>query len=194
MNKKILMAIFMVLLTTLLLGCTQNNSVSNFGLGTEDKNNTNIENINNTNLEVKIMSNEVKAGDNISVDYTGKLVNGEVFDSSVGKEPLAFTAGAGQMIKGFDDAVIGMKVGDKKTITLKPSEAYGEVNPQAIIAVEASQLPNFDQLQVGMELASSNGARGKITQKNDTNAVIDFNHSLAGKTLIFEIELVSIEN
>jgi peptidylprolyl isomerase len=194
MNKKILIAIFMVLLTTLLLGCTQNNAVSNFGLGTEDKNNTNTENINNTNLEVEIMSNEVKVGDSISVNYTGKLVNGEVFDSSIGREPLAFTAGAGQMIKGFDDAVIGMKIGDKKTITLKPSEAYGEVNPQAIITVDANELPNFDQLQVGMELASSNGARGTITAKTDTNAVIDFNHSLAGKTLIFEIELVSIGN
>jgi FKBP-type peptidyl-prolyl cis-trans isomerase 2 len=194
MNKKILIAIFMVLLTTLLLGCTQNNAVSNFGLGTEDKNNTNTENINNTNLEVEIMSNEVKVGDSISVNYTGKLVNGEFFDSSIGREPLAFTAGAGQMIKGFDDAVIGMKIGDKKTITLKPSEAYGEVNPQAIITVDANELPNFDQLQVGMELASSNGARGTITAKTDTNAVIDFNHSLAGKTLIFEIELVSIGN
>jgi len=178
----------MVLLATLLFGCTENNNGSN------DINNTVSSDINNTNLEVEIMSNEVKAGNNVSVNYTGKLENGEVFDSSVGKTPLAFTAGAGQMIKGFDAAVIGMKVGDKKTITLKPSEAYGEANPNAIITVDANELPNFDQIQVGMELMSSNGARGTITAKTDTNAVIDFNHSLAGKTLIFEIELVSIEN
>jgi FKBP-type peptidyl-prolyl cis-trans isomerase 2 len=183
MNTKILIAIFMVLITSLLLGCITTEIESN------DSND-----INNTNLEVEVMSEEVKSGDNISVHYTGKLENGEVFDSSVGKEPLAFAAGAGQMIKGFDDAVIGMKIGDKKTITLAPAEAYGEANPEAIITVDAKELPNFEELKVGMELASSNGARGKITSKTDTNAVIDFNHALAGKTLIFELELVSIEN
>ena len=75
----------------------------------------------------------VKNGDNVKVHYTGKLVNGEQFDSSAGREPLEFTVGAGMMIKGFDDAMPGMKLGEKKTINIAPEDGYGERNPQAII-------------------------------------------------------------
>src|SRR3989304_8097449 len=84
----------------------------------------------------------VAKGDTVSVEYTGALENGTVFDSSVGRAPLKFTAGTGQMIKGFDDAVIGMKEGEEKTISLKPEEAYGMPDPKNIIEVLKENLPN----------------------------------------------------
>ena len=135
---------------------------------------------------------EVKEGDKVSVHYTGKLENGEVFDSSVGKEPLAFTAGAGQMIKGFDVAVIGMKVGDKKTITISPTDGYGVSDPNKVVLFDKNDVPDFDKMQVGMQVQAGNGMPGTIISKDEKSLKIDFNHFLAGKTLIFEIEMVSI--
>ncbi len=135
---------------------------------------------------------EVKKGNKVSVHYTGKLENGEVFDSSVGKTPLAFTAGAGQMIKGFDAAVIGMKKGDKKTITISPAEGYGVSDPGKVVLFDKNDVPNFEKMQVGMQVQAGNGMPGTIISKEENSLVIDFNHFLAGKTLIFEIEMVSI--
>lgn len=138
---------------------------------------------------------KVKEGDNISVHYNGTLKDGTKFDSSYDRgQTLDFTAGAGQMIKGFDSAVIGMKVGDKKTVELSPSEAYGEKNPEAIITVTPEQFPDFNKLEVGTPLQAGNGAMGTVIEKNDTNAIVDFNHRLSGEILTFEIELVSINN
>ena len=134
-----------------------------------------------------------KVGDNVTVHYTGRLENGEIFDSSVGRQPLPFKVGAGQMIKGFDDAVIGMKIGDKKTINLPPEQAYGDVDDSRIVTFDSNSFADFNLLKVGMVVSASNGLSGKIIEKNDLNAVIDFNHELAGKTLVFDIELVSIE-
>ena len=138
---------------------------------------------------------EVKEGDNISVNYTGKLENGEVFDTSLttGREPLEFTVGAGQMIKGFDEAVVGMKVGDKKTVTLAPKDAYGETDPTRVVNFDKNNVPDFDKMSVGMQIVAGNGAPGKILSKDENSLVVDFNHFLAGKTLIFEIEMVSIK-
>jgi FKBP-type peptidyl-prolyl cis-trans isomerase 2 len=142
---------------------------------------------------VNVEEKKVEVGDNVKVNYTGKLEDGEIFDSSEGREPLKFVAGQGQMIKGFDEAVIGMKKGEKKTITLAPEEAYGEFREDAKITVDKNQLPNFENLVVGSQLMTNNGATGTIIEKSDQNAIIDFNHKLAGKTLIFDIEIVSIE-
>ena len=134
----------------------------------------------------------VVKGSHVAVDYTGKLTDGKVFDTSIGREPLDFVVGAGQMIKGFDDGVLGMKVGEKKTVTIPPEAAYGLIDPRKVIAVDKQSFPQFDALKVGLMVSAGNGLAGRIASKTDTNATIDFNHELAGKTLVFEITLVSI--
>jgi len=139
---------------------------------------------------------QVKNGDIVKVHYTGKLTNGEQFDSSTGREPLEFTVGAGQMIPGFDAALPGMKIGEKKTISILPKDAYGEVNEQAIIEFPKENVPADMQLEPGMSLQLSNqeGQPFPVIVKEIKEAVIvlDANHVLAGKELEFDIELVEI--
>jgi peptidylprolyl isomerase len=141
---------------------------------------------------------QAKNGDLVSVHYTGKLVNGEQFDSSAGREPLQFTVGAGQMIRGFDAAIPGMVIGDKKTINIPPAEAYGERNPEAIIDFPKSNIPPdmLPQLQQGMQLTLTN-QQGQpvpvmVAEIKEEVIVLDANHFLAGQELVFDIELVSI--
>lgn len=138
----------------------------------------------------------VKNGDNVKVHYTGKLVNGEQFDSSVGREPLEFTVGAGMMIKGFDDAMPGMKLGEKKTINIAPEDGYGERNPQAIIEFPKEQVPEDMKLEPGMPLTLSDQAGNPVpvivVEVKDDVIILDANHFLAGQELIFDIELVEI--
>lgn len=131
----------------------------------------------------------VAAGDQVFVDYTGRLEDGSVFDSSEGRQPLEFTAGAGQMIKGFDAAVIGMKEGEKKTITLSPEEAYGMPSPDLIVQVPLANVPN--RTKIGDVLYSGSQQVIVIAVTNET-VTIDANHFLAGKALIFDIEIVGI--
>ncbi|KKG07883.1 peptidylprolyl isomerase [Methanosarcina sp. 1.H.T.1A.1] len=153
----------------------------------------------------KNLNKPVENGDSISVDYVGKLEDGTVFDTSEKEaaaeagiynemrdyNPLTFTVGAGQMIKGFDEGVVGMKVGEEKTITIPPEEAYGEYMKEY-----ARELPrnavDFTP-EVGMQLATETGLRGTITEVSEENFIVDFNHELAGKTLIFKIKVVSME-
>jgi peptidylprolyl isomerase len=139
----------------------------------------------------------VKSGDKVKVDYTGKLTNGDVFDSSKGREPLAFTVGAGQMIQGFDKAVLGMKVSQTKTVTIPAAEAYGPRRDEMVIKVDKSQLPAGMNPKVGDQLGMrhSNGSKMPVTVTSvtDTTMTVDANHFLAGKDLIFEITLVEIE-
>ena len=139
---------------------------------------------------------QVKEGDLVRVHYTGTLISGEKFDSSEGREPLEFTVGAGQMIKGFDAAMPGMTVGEKKTINIAPADAYGEKNEDAIIEFPANQVPADMKLEIGMQLQLSDQAGNPIPVvvaeiKQDV-IVFDANHFLAGKELIFDVELVEI--
>ena len=139
---------------------------------------------------------EVKKGDQIKVHYTGRLTDGTVFDSSEGREPLAFEVGAGMMIAGFDKAVNGMKVGDKKTAEIPADEAYGQKNDEMLIDVPRTNLPEDMEIVVGMPLAMQqpDGTPVPVTIaeiKGDT-VVIDANHDLAGKDLVFDIEVVEI--
>ncbi len=137
-----------------------------------------------------------KNGDNVTVHYTGKLTTGEQFDSSAGRDPLGFTVGAGQMIKGFDAAVPGMAIGDKKTITIVAAEAYGETNPDAIIQFPKTNVPADMVLEPGMPLTltDQNGhpVQVVVVEVQEDIIVLDANHELAGKDLVFDIELVSI--
>ncbi|MDD3159610.1 MAG: peptidylprolyl isomerase [Candidatus ainarchaeum sp.] len=140
------------------------------------------------------MSKKVDRDDVVSVHYTGKFEDGKKFDSSLDRnQPLEFVVGAGQMIKGFDEAVVGMKVGEKKTVKIPAEKAYGVRNENAILKITKETFPDFDKLKVGMELMSSNGASGRIIEISNGVATADFNHFLAGKTLVFDIEMLKIE-
>ncbi len=139
---------------------------------------------------------QAKNGDLVRVHYTGKLTNGEKFDSSEGREPLEFTVGAGQMIKGFDAAMPGMAVGDKKTINIPPHEAYGERSEEAMIEFPKSNIPPDMKLEPGMQLTLSN-QQGQpvpviVAEVKEEVVILDANHFLAGQELVFDIELVSI--
>lgn len=138
----------------------------------------------------------VKSGDNVKVHYTGKLVSGEQFDSSVGREPLEFVVGAGMMIKGFDAAMPGMAIGEKKTINIAPEDGYGPRNPEAMIEFPKDQVPADMKLEPGMPLTLSDQAGNPVpvivVEVKDDVIVLDANHFLAGQELIFDIELVSI--
>jgi peptidylprolyl isomerase len=139
---------------------------------------------------------QVKDGDVVKVHYTGKLTNGEQFDSSTGRDPLEFTVGAGQMIKGFDAAMPGMKVGEKKTINILPEDAYGVKDEQAMIDFPKENIPKEMKPEVGMQLQlrNENGQPFPVTiaEIKDDIIILDANHSLAGKELVFDIELVEI--
>jgi FKBP-type peptidyl-prolyl cis-trans isomerase 2 len=141
---------------------------------------------------------QAKNGDLVKVHYTGKLATGEQFDSSEGREPLQFTVGGGQMIKGFDIAIPGMAIGEKKTINIAPAEGYGERNPEAVIEFPKTNIPPdmIPQLQVGMQLTLTD-PEGRpvpvmIAEILEEIVVLDANHFLAGKDLVFDIELVEI--
>ena len=139
---------------------------------------------------------QVKDGDVVRVHYTGKLTNGEQFDSSTGREPLEFTVGGGQMIKGFDDAMPGMTVGEKKTISIQPEDAYGHKNEDAVIEFPRTNVPPDMPLEVGMQLQlrdeEGHPVPVTIAEVKDDTVLLDANHMLAGKELIFEIELLEI--
>jgi len=138
----------------------------------------------------------VKKGDVVRVHYTGTLTDGSQFDSSVGRNPLEFTVGAGQMIAGFDAGVLGMVVGEKKTLQIDPDNGYGQSNPEAIIEFPKTNVPEGMELEVGMQLNLQNEYGQPvpvvIIELREDLVVMDANHSLAGKDLIFEVELVEI--
>jgi FKBP-type peptidyl-prolyl cis-trans isomerase 2 len=142
----------------------------------------------------------ISKGDNISVEYTGRFENGEIFDTSKHGDhshPLEFEVGAGRVIKGFDDGVLGLKEGDKKKITIKPSEAYGELDERLKQEIPKKMIAEQDKISVGMMLMlntpDGNQFPAKIVEVKDETFVLDMNHPLAGKTLIFDIEVVKIE-
>jgi peptidylprolyl isomerase len=132
------------------------------------------------------------AGDTVSVHYIGTLPDGTEFDASRPRgSTLDFTIGGGRMISGFDAAVVGMKVGDVKTVTLEPADAYGPVDPEAIQEVPLEDLP--EGIEVGTQLQTGDGRVVEVVEVRETTALVDFNHPLAGETLTFEIEMVSIQ-
>ncbi|MHA8108016.1 FKBP-type peptidyl-prolyl cis-trans isomerase [Aquirufa sp. A-Brett2-W8] len=137
-----------------------------------------------------------KTGDQVAVHYTGKHTDGAIFDSSVGKTPLEFQLGSGMVIKGFDDGVTGMTIGEKKTVLIPAAEAYGEHSPENTVTLERAQVPAHIELEVGASLSmhqdGGHVVEVVITDLTDSYVTLDANHPLAGRDLTFELELVSI--
>ena len=140
---------------------------------------------------------QAKQGDNVTIHYTGKLEDGTVFDSSRDSDPLQFSIGGGQVIPGFEAAVVGMAPGESKTETIGAEQAYGPRRTEMVMQVERNQIPDDIPLDVGQQL-QLRGPEGQmvpvlVTDLSDENVTLDANHPLAGENLTFDIELVDIQ-
>jgi FKBP-type peptidyl-prolyl cis-trans isomerase 2 len=140
---------------------------------------------------------QVKEKDTVRVHYTGKLTSGEVFDSSLEREPLEFTLGKGMLIPGFENAVVDMKVNEKKTVNIPVADAYGEKSDELFQKVEKAQLPEEIKPEVGMGLVAQNPdgteRQLRVAEVNEDHIEVDANHPLAGQNLIFDLEVVEIK-
>lgn len=140
----------------------------------------------------------VKKGDKIKVEYTGTLKDGTVFDSSEKHgQPLEFEVGAGQLIKGFDEAVIGMEQGEEKEITIEPADAYGEKKDELVRELPKEQFPKDQEIKEGMFLAvglpDGKQLPAQVVGVGDDTITLDMNHPLAGKELHFKLKVVDVE-
>lgn len=139
---------------------------------------------------------QVKENNTVKVHYTGKLADGQVFDTSEGKEPLAFTLGEGSLIPGFEKGLIDMKLNEKKTINITKDDAYGDPREDLIIEVPKTELPQEMTPEVGMGLVSRTPEGQEmnlmVVEVREETVVLDGNHPLAGKDLIFDLEVVEI--
>jgi FKBP-type peptidyl-prolyl cis-trans isomerase SlpA len=146
------------------------------------------------NKKIKFME-KINENSTVKVHYTGRLEDGSIFDSSLneGREPLVATLGQGQLIRGFESGLMNMSIGEKKTIEIPHTEAYGDVNPELLMSVEKTQMP--EGVQVGSFLQTM-GPQGptvvKVVEINEENVTIDANHPLAGKKLIFDLEVLEV--
>ena len=139
---------------------------------------------------------EATEGNTVKVHYTGKLDDGTVFDSSEGREPLEFTIGQGQMIPGFERGVVGMEVGETRTLVIAADQAYGIHRPDGVFELDRSEIPTTIPLEVGMQLQATGPGGQPVTMTvaalSEDKVTMDANHPLAGKDLTFEIEVVEI--
>lgn len=139
---------------------------------------------------------KAESGKKVKIHYTGRLADGTVFDSSSGREPLEFLLGGGMVIKGFDTGVMGMTVGERKTIEIPADQAYGQSNPEMFIRVPKTAVPPDMTLAVGLDLVIPQPGGGGIpvvvAEITDAEIVLDANHRLAGKDLIFDLELIEV--
>lgn len=137
-----------------------------------------------------------KNGDTVRVHYTGKLLDGTIFDSSEGSDPLEFILGQQQVIAGFDSAVLGMNIGAKTTVTIPVADAYGPRKPGLVLEVDRSEFPPDIEPRIGlnlrMEQSDGSTVNVAITNVADNMVTLDANHPLAGEDLVFDIELVEI--
>lgn len=140
---------------------------------------------------------QAKVGDTVKVNYTGKLEDGTVFDSSVNRDPLQFALGQGQVIAGFEEAVVGMSPGDSKSVTIPSEQAYGPYQEELVIVVDEQQIPSELSVEVGQQLqmrhSSGQAVPVTVTDIAEDKVTLDANHPLAGKDLTFDIELVTIQ-
>lgn len=139
---------------------------------------------------------KAQSGDTVSVHYTGKLSDETVFDSSRDREPLSFEIGAGKVIPGFEKSVVGMEPGETKTITIESEKAYGPYREDQVVEIEKDRLPEDIEPVVGQQLQvqQASGETSVVVIKDVSNGsvTLDANHPLAGKDLIFDIELVEV--
>jgi len=139
---------------------------------------------------------QVKQGDTVKVNYTGKLSDGTIFDSSIGRHPMQFTLGKGQLIAGFEKAVLGMAPGEKRTVVIPSAEAYGARQDSSVVEVDRKNLPPDLDAKIGQRLELTQEDDSTIlvtvTAASDTSLTLDANHPLAGKDLTFDIELMAI--
>ena len=137
-----------------------------------------------------------KTNDKVKVHYKGSLRDGTIFDSSLNREPFVFVIGEGSVIPGFEKGIVGMCAGDTKTITLPPEEGYGLHREELCAVVARSRIPSTINHRQGikLEVQSSSGtsAQALVLQVTDSNVTLDLNHPLAGKELVFELELIEI--
>lgn len=142
------------------------------------------------------MSIAVKNGDTVALHYTGKLVDGTVFDTSRERAPLTLRVGQKQVIPGFERAVIGMTEGESKTVRIPPAEGFGEHEPAMVVRFDREKIPPEIDVQVGQQLqvqtTAGESLPARVIDASDSDVTLDANHPLAGKTLAFEIELVEI--
>lgn len=136
----------------------------------------------------------IENGKNVTVHYTGRLTDGQTFDSSIGRDPLKFKVGSGQIIKGFESAIIGKNVGDKVTVNIQPDDAYGQVREDLFVKINKNQVP--DNVEVGQAL-QANSSEGQVvnvtvTEVNESHIVVNGNHPLAGMELTFDIEILEV--
>lgn len=140
---------------------------------------------------------EIKNGYKVKVEYEGRFADGEVFDSTEkqGGEPLEFIPGTGMLVPGFEKAVIGMKKGEEKEVTLKPEEAYGEANPEFIQEVPKANFPPEakEGMLIGLPMPNGQQIPAKIVEIGEETVKLDMNSPMAGKTLIFKIKVVDVE-
>ena len=139
---------------------------------------------------------QAQQGNTVKVHYTGRLDDGSVFDSSAGGEPLEFTIGQGQMIPGFEQGVVGMELGESRTVIIAADQAYGIYRPDGVIEIARAEIPPTIQLEVGMQLQAT-GPDGRpvhmtVLELSEDTVKMDGNHPLAGKDLTFDLELVGI--
>jgi peptidylprolyl isomerase len=138
---------------------------------------------------------QAQPGNTVRVHYTGRLDDDRVFDSSQGRDPLEFTVGQGRVIPGFEEAVVGMEVGEEKTVKIPADRAYGPHRDEMVAEVSRSQIPAEIDPEVGQQLRMSQQGQSfvvTVTDVNDSTVTIDGNHPLAGEDLTFELELVEI--
>lgn len=140
---------------------------------------------------------KVKENDTVKVHYTGKLNNGQIFDSSLNREPLEVKLGQGSLIPGFEKELIDMAINEKKTVTIPKEEAYGDIKKELFQSVKKEQLPEHIKPEIGMGLVASSpdGSEQQVViiDVKDDHIVLDANHPLAGQDLIFELELIDIQ-
>ncbi|MBI9069960.1 MAG: FKBP-type peptidyl-prolyl cis-trans isomerase [Melioribacteraceae bacterium] len=137
-----------------------------------------------------------KTGSIVKVHYTGRLKSGEVFDSSIDTEPLEFEIGLGMVVPGFENGIVGMTVGDTKVIDIPSAEAYGEVRDDLVLVVPKAEFPPEIDPEIGEQLQipqeEGNPVIVTVVKKDDEEITLDANHELAGKDLVFEVELIGI--
>ncbi|SDG90825.1 FKBP-type peptidyl-prolyl cis-trans isomerase [Pelagibacterium luteolum] len=139
---------------------------------------------------------QAKHGDTVRIHYTGRLTDGTQFDSSDGRDPLEFQVGSGQIIKGLEEQIEGMAVGDKQTVTIPADAAYGPHRAEGVQTVPRAQIPDGVDTSVGARLQATGGDGRTMTltvvDTSDAEITVDANHPLAGKDLVFDVELVAV--